>query len=112
MPQLYDRYFYVVVPRLYMEEDVNWENYCVEFRKEAALKGKNEEYCNTWLQYAKALFDKGLPIIYNQEHLCLLLGYKEEYVFAVSNSASNFYRIMKYLKRTVGSEKYQNHCQV
>ena len=102
MPQLYDRYFYVVVPRLYMEEDVNWENYCVEFRKEAALKGKNEEYCNIWLQYAKVLFDKGLPIIYNQEHLCLLLGYKEEYVFAVSNSASNFYRNYEIPKKNGG----------
>ena len=81
---------------------MNWKNYCVEFRKEAELKGKNEEYCDTWLQYAKVLFDKGLPIIYNQEHLCLLLGYKEEYVFAVSNSASNFYRNYEIPKKNGG----------
>ena len=105
LTQLYDRYNFVVVPRYIMEEKVNWEKYCAEFRKEAELKGRNEEYCDKWLRYAKTLYDKQLPIIYNQEHLCLLLGYKKDYVFAVSNSALNFYRNYEIPKRNGGIRK-------
>lgn len=88
-----------------MEKKVNWEKYCAEFRIKAKLKGKNEVYCDEWLQYSKGLFDKGLPIIYNQEHLCLLLGYKQEYVFSVSNSASRFYRNYEIPKRNGGARE-------
>lgn len=84
---------------------MNWEKYCIEFSKEAKLNGRNEEYCEQWLRYAKTLYDKQLPIIYNQEHLCLLLGYKDEYVFAASNSPSFFYRNYEIPKKNGGVRK-------
>ena len=71
---------------------MNWVEYYTEFRRRAKQSGHDEVYCDKWLQYAKALYNKRLPIIYNQEHLCLLLGYREEYVFAASNSPELFYR--------------------
>lgn len=105
LSQLYDRYNFVVVPRYLMEGIVNWDKYCNEFCKEAEHNGKNATYCNTWLQYAKSLYEKKLPIIYNQKHLCLLLGYKEEYIYAASNSAINFYRTYKIPKKNGGTRE-------
>lgn len=51
------------------------------------------------MKYAKKLYDKRLPIIFNQEHLCLLLGYKKQYVYSVSNSPADFYRYYKIPKK-------------
>lgn len=105
LSQLYDRYDFVVVPRYLMEGIVNWDKYCNEFCREAKDNGKNVAYCNMWLQYAKLLYEKKLPIIYNQKHLCLLLGYKEEYIYAASNSAINFYRTYKIPKKNGGTRE-------
>lgn len=85
-----------------MEEKVNWVEYYTEFRRQAKQSGHDEAYCDKWLQYAKVLYNKGLPIIYNQEHLCLLLGYREEYVFAASNSPEFFYRSYEISKKNGG----------
>ena len=48
---------------------------------------------------------KNFIIIYTQEHLCLLLGYKNEYVFAASNSPSLFYRNYEIPKKNGGTRK-------
>ena len=84
---------------------MNWEDYYREFSKQAKLSGYNDAYCDKWLQYAKILYNKNLPIIYTQEHLCLLLGYKNEYVFAASNSPSLFYRNYEIPKKNGGTRK-------
>lgn len=88
-----------------MEEKVNWENYRNNFCEKAERTGRNKEYCDKWMRYAKRLYDQNLPIIYNQEHLCLLLGYKSEYVYAVSNSANHFYRTYEIAKKNGGTRE-------
>ena len=92
-------------PKIFMEDSVDWERYCKEFKNEAYYKGKDEEYCGRWLEYAKKLHENNVPIIYNQEHLCLLLGYQKEYVYAASNSANNFYRNYEIPKKNGGKRK-------
>ncbi len=84
------------------EAKLNWEEYCLDFRKKAAQKNRSKEYCDYWLKYGKELYNKNLPIIYNQEHLCLLLGYQEEYILAASNSAFKFYRSYEIPKKNGG----------
>lgn len=58
---------------------MNWNEYEEKYIRLAKIKGKSDNYCINQLEYAKKLFDKDLPIIYNQEHLCLLVGYSKEY---------------------------------
>lgn len=84
---------------------MNWENYRNNFCEKAERNGRDKDYCDKWLRYAKRLYNQNLPIIYNQEHLCLLLGYKSEYVYAVSNSAYNFYRTYEIPKKNGGTRE-------
>ena len=69
---------------------MNWNEYENNYIKLAKLNGKSDEYCINQLEYAKHLFEQDLPVIYSQEHLCRLVGYAAEYVYAISNSASCF----------------------
>lgn len=84
-----------------------WNQYEENYIRLAKINGKSNNYCINQLEYAKELFDKDLPIIYNQEHLCLLVGYSKEYVYAVCNSPNGFYRTFKILKKN-GKERIIN----
>lgn len=53
---------------------MNFEKYRLEFLKQALEDGYQRSEVDSLLVYAKLLFDKNLPIIYDQEHLSLLLG--------------------------------------
>ncbi|MEF2586717.1 MAG: retron St85 family RNA-directed DNA polymerase [Butyrivibrio sp.] len=86
---------------------MNWNEYEEKYIRLAKIKGKSDNYCINQLEYAKKLFDKDLPIIYSQEHLCLLVGYSKEYVYAISNSPVKFYRTFKILKKN-GKERTIN----
>lgn len=83
---------------------MDWIEYKNKFINEARKNKKSNNYCEVHLQYAKKLWDNNVPIIYNQEHLCLLLGYSPYYVYAVSNSPSHFYRRFS-IKKKNGNER-------
>lgn len=78
---------------------MKWEEYKTKFYHYAIFEGKNQEYIDKCLGYAKKLFDQGLPIIYDQLHLSLLVGYEEKYLLKVSNSQELFYREFDILKK-------------
>lgn len=78
---------------------MDWESYQKRFLEEAKNNNKSKSYCDKWLSYAEHLYKQGLPVIYNQEHLCRLLGYLPEYVYAASNSPQHFYRRFKIKKK-------------
>lgn len=82
---------------------MDWNNYYYDFCKQAKECGKNDEYCKQWLEYAHNLYEHNLPIIYNQEHFSMLVGYKLEYLYAVSNSPNNFYRHYQIPKKSGGT---------
>lgn len=84
---------------------MEWNTYKINFEKEALINGKNQEYCKKWLDYAYNLYHQGLPIIYNQEHFCKLVGYEQEYVYAATNSAEHFYRTFFIPKKNGGNRK-------
>jgi RNA-directed DNA polymerase len=78
---------------------MNWNEYECNYVRMAKLQNKTDEYCIRQLEYAKPLFDMGVPVIYNQQHLCKLIGYSEEYVYSISNSQRKFYRHFKIEKK-------------
>lgn len=84
---------------------MDWDNYCLEFQRQAYKAGKSREYCDKWLQYAHKLAARGLPVIYDQKHLCQLVGYRQEYVYAVSNAQEHFYRRYSIPKKNGGSRE-------
>lgn len=86
---------------------MNWNEYENNYIRLAKLNSKSDEYCIKQLEYAKRLFEQDLPVIYNQEHLCRLVGYAKEYVYAVSNSPNCFYRTFSILKKN-GKERVIN----
>lgn len=84
---------------------MTWEEYERNYFELAKMKGKTDSYCIEQLKYAKPLFDKGLPVIYSQEHLSKLLGYSLEYLYAASNSINNFYRTFYITKKNGGTRR-------
>ncbi|MEK0224378.1 retron St85 family RNA-directed DNA polymerase [Bacillus proteolyticus] len=71
---------------------MNWKTYSKAFSKKAKENKYDKNYINQCLNYAKPLFEKKIPIIYEQEHLSLLVGYSEEYLLKASNASNLFYR--------------------
>ena len=65
---------------------VKWEDYERAFAQAAADAGHDEAYVRRCMTYAEPLFRKGLPPIYDQVHLCGLVGYSTNYVFAAANA--------------------------
>lgn len=84
---------------------MEWIEYKIKFLESAKLNNKSEQYCKEWLDYAKNLWVHRMPIIYNQKHLCALLGYVPLYVYAASNSPENFYHQYQIPKKSGGKRK-------
>lgn len=80
----------------------NWERYSISFSKNAKQAGFADDDIEACLDYAHKLFDQELPIIYDQTHLSLLIGYDEEYLRKVSNSQIHFYRRYTIPKKSGG----------
>jgi RNA-directed DNA polymerase len=81
---------------------MNWIAYSTEFSKKAQANGYTQDDIDFYLSYGKNLFDKKLPIIYDQQHLSLLVGYQEEFLLKISNSSRKFYRTFKIPKKAGG----------
>ncbi|QWH98163.1 retron St85 family RNA-directed DNA polymerase [Bacillus mycoides] len=84
---------------------MNWKSYSEAFSKKAKQNKYDQNYINECLGYAKPLFEKKIPIIYNQEHLSLLVGYSEEYLLKVSNASDRFYRNFSVPKKNGSSRQ-------
>lgn len=84
---------------------MEWKTYEERFLLEATNKRLSEEYKKKHLNYAYVLFQKSLPIIYDQLHLSYLLGYDIKYLRKISNSQNPFYRTFKIKKK---NNSYRN----
>ena len=69
-----------------------WQSYKEKFEKEAIKNKKSKDYINNNLQYAEKLVKKNVPIVYDANHLGLLIGIKSAYLYKVTNEAKLFYR--------------------
>lgn len=86
---------------------MKWNEYESNYIRIARLKEKKDEYCIKQLEYAKPLFEKNVPVIYNQEHFCKLVGYSEEYIYSAANKPQKFYRTF-FIKKKNGTEREIN----
>lgn len=73
----------------------NWKTYFIN-------KGLNKEYQESYLSYIDKLLSKNIPIIFEIEHLSLLLGRTTKYLNSVSFSPESHYREFKMKKRSGG----------
>ncbi|MEW8382876.1 MAG: retron St85 family RNA-directed DNA polymerase [Candidatus Thiodiazotropha taylori] len=62
--------------------------------------GLRPELIEAYGSYIKTLLDKKLPVIYNFEHLCLILGRNKAYLASAVNSSENHYREFSIPKRS------------
>ncbi|WP_051002493.1 hypothetical protein [Sulfurovum sp. AR] len=72
-----------------------------EWKKYYEAKGISPEIQEQYLTYIKKLLKNNAPIIFNFEHLSLLLGRKTFYLASVVNSPNNHYREFKIKKETL-----------
>lgn len=79
-----------------------WEDYKKAFIDEAKKAHKRRPYWEKHLAYAENLWKHDLPVIYDQNHLCKLLGYTGRYVYAACNSQRHFYRCFEIQKKNGG----------
>lgn len=82
--------------------NMKWDTYSKDFKHKATENFFTEAEINEYLDYGKKLFDKRLPIIYDQEHFSLLVGYKLSYILKVANSPQKFYRTFSIPKKSGG----------
>lgn len=71
---------------------MNYTSYEKAFIVEAKKQNKSDEYIQKCLTYAKNLTDKHLPVIYDEQHFCLLVGMRLDFLLSISNGQRYFYR--------------------
>lgn len=83
---------------------MNWETYEKKFKRLAEQQNMSIEKIDLWLNYSKNLFERNLPIIFDQTHLSLLLGIDNEYLHRICNAPEYFYRTF-YIKKRNGKQR-------
>ena len=74
----------------------DWEEFYTE-------KNVSEDLKKILLEYAAVLLDKGVPVIFDLDHLCALLGLKKFYVTSVIFCSKAHYREFEIKKRSGGT---------
>ena len=82
--------------------DNTWNDYKKRFKESALASGYSDDEVSEYLIYAKNLHQKRLPIIYDQTHLSLLVGYDVQYLRRITNAQYLFYRTFKIPKKSGG----------
>jgi RNA-directed DNA polymerase len=65
-------------------------------------KGLREDFKIAYLNYISVLLEHNVPIIFDFDHLCLLMGRKKHYMSSIINSSLNHYRKFQIKKRNGG----------
>jgi len=78
---------------------MKWDTYKTNFIKAAKANNKSIKYIEYCLKYALYLYENDLPIIYDQTHFSMLVGYDIEYISAASHKANLFYRTFNIPKK-------------
>ena len=81
---------------------MNWEEYKEKFQEQAINDGLPQGIIDEYLTYAFILYEKNLPVIYDQAQFSLLVGYNVEFILKASNSNGPFYRTYEIPKRNGG----------
>lgn len=83
---------------------MEFTEYSILFKIEAQKKNFTSLEIEKCLDYAKRLYDKSLPVIYDTQHLSLLVGYNKKYIKRAVQYTPYFYRYFKIEKKN-GSKR-------
>jgi RNA-directed DNA polymerase len=78
---------------------MNWNDYANKFIIKAKANNLSEESIKKYIDYAKILHFKKLPIIYNRLHFSSLVGYSMDYIDRSIKYTNYFYRYYKIPKK-------------
>ena len=84
---------------------MKWDQYKLLFSQKAKKHNLSDEKIGKCLVYAKVLYAKKLPIIYDNEHLSLLVGYQKDFLLRATNKPKKFYRSFSIPKKSGGKRK-------
>lgn len=82
---------------------MSFSSFSKKFRMAAKQKEMSDRQTEDMLAYAKKLFRQGLPIIFDQKHLALLIGYDYSFLLSASNKSTSFYKHYEVPKRSGGT---------
>lgn len=71
---------------------ITWQRYEFNFASAASASGYTLEEVALFLRYAKVLFDKKVPVIFDTHHFSLHVGYTTQFLYAAANAPDRFYR--------------------
>ena len=83
------------------------KKYIKNFNNAAILQGLEEEQIKQMTGYALRLLESNLPVIFDQEHFSLLVGYDYQYILALSNSIENHYKHFEIPKKNGGNRSIE-----
>ena len=70
---------------------MDWKTYQSTFKRLCTKRKISKENQEILLQYSHNLWKRDFPIIFDIEHLSLLVGYSEELFYAITNDTQLFY---------------------
>lgn len=84
---------------------MKWNKYQQNFITAAQAENFSNEKIVSLLNYAKNLYDKKLPIIYDNAHFSKLVGYKIEYIERAIKYTTHFYKHYYITKKNGGKRQ-------
>jgi RNA-directed DNA polymerase len=81
---------------------MDYNDYADLFRITARQHFKSDEYISKHLAYAKRLMENDLPVIYDSEHLSMLVGYTQGYIKHAVRYMTSYYWEYRIPKKTGG----------
>lgn len=83
---------------------MEWEKYEEKIRQKCKDDCRTEAFTKKYIQYAKTLFDKGLPVISSPSHFSMLVGMNHDYVCSMARAPAKFYRDFE-IKKSNGKRR-------
>jgi len=84
---------------------MDFQHYQKKFTEKALQAGYSADKISKCLAYAEKLFDNGVPVIYNMEHLSGLVGYNTTYISRAIDHTKYFYKTFEVPKRNGNKRK-------
>ncbi|MCU6793729.1 retron St85 family RNA-directed DNA polymerase [Paenibacillus sp. WQ 127069] len=81
------------------------DNYLEKLANETRLQGYDDTYTYLCVQYASRLINNGLPVIFDPDHLAMMIGLEPIYIkrlFYFSNKSEKLYKEIEIPKKTGG----------
>lgn len=81
---------------------IDFEIYKRQYRLSGVQSGIDEEQIDCLIDYARCLNENNIPIVFDQQHLALLLGMDYSYLLGITNNQTGCYKEYRIPKRKGG----------